>query len=1249
MTTLLKDLIHIPEQVHKGDFVLRLSEGVDEPEKTLEPYVVTPQLETAFDEALGIVKNAVTSGSSKAAYLHGSFGSGKSHFMAVLYLLLRRDPHARAVPELASVIDHHDEWLQEKKFLLVPYHLIGAKNLESALLGGYAAHVRREHPEAPVPAVFLTGKLFDDAEKLRQKFGDEAFFQKLRGAGENAWGDLGGWTAETYEAARDAPDLASFDRREDAPPASRDRQRLVQDLIESYFDSYGDVKSATGSGFVTLEQGLVEISRHARDLGYHGLVLFLDELILWLASHAADLEFLQREGQKLAKLVEAAGARRPIPIVSFVARQRDLKELVGEHVPGAEKEGFSDVLDWWEGRFDTVTLEDRNLPVIVEHRLLEPKNEAARVELDQAFESVQSQRGEVLEVLRGEEGSAEDFRRVYPFSPALVDTLVDVSSVLQRERTALKLLLHLLVSRRDELTVGDLVPVGDLWDVLASGDEPFSPEMKRQFRAAKNLWKANLRPLLEREHGLAPGVRPPEGTPGARALRNDERLLKTLLLAALAPGARPLEGLTPARLAALNHGTIQTPIPGREAQTALTKLKNWAADVGQIQVGEGENPVISVQLTEVDWQGVIDRARHEDNQGNRRALVKELLFEALDVEGGDQLFRTLERQWRGTEREVDVEFGNVREVADETLAAREGRWKLVVDYPFDPGGTPADDLERLERYPEDARTVCWLPAFFSAATQQDLGQLVILDHLLKGERFEKYAGHLPLVDRQAARPILENQRTQLRQRIERALEGAFGVRQVKDGVLDPAHHPGSHFHSLQPGFTPRPPVGPTLGKARDELADQMLAWQFPAHPRFAEKVTRRNLDKVYGEVVRAIEDPDQRIRVEDRSLRKLMAGIADPLKLGEMHEAHFILREHWITHLERVAAAAAKDDAPLTVGRLRQSLDEPEPMGLPPQVADLVIRVFAARTNRTFEREHGPYAVEGRREMPADVVLVAQEVPAEEDWRRALERAGAIFGITLLSQVETASNVSELAEKVRAAAEERRPAAEALVESLERRAREMGAGGEENRRLQTARAARELLARILTTGEAKTRLEALARAELPAEPKVVGRSLRSAAEVTEALERAHWQIFESCWSRAGEEETAAKNREKTRKILRADELAMPLARALDEALAEAARILSTRAPAKGPTAPDSEPEIETEPETPDRTTDLPGPDRSGVTATVSAGDEHGLDAAAAGVLLARLEEEIGEAPGRRLDLRWTLHRGPDEAPEDDGG
>ena len=94
------------------------------------------------------------------------------------------------------------------------------------------------------------------------------------------------------------------------------------------------------------------------------------------------------------------------------------------------------------------------------------------------------------------------FRRVYPFSPALVQTLIAVSGMLQRERTAIKIMTQLLVEQRETLRVGDLVPVGDLFDVIADGEEAFSQEMAIHFGNAKRHgivqqvgWKFFLQPV----------------------------------------------------------------------------------------------------------------------------------------------------------------------------------------------------------------------------------------------------------------------------------------------------------------------------------------------------------------------------------------------------------------------------------------------------------------------------------------------------------------------------------------------------------------------------------------------------------------------------------------------------------------------------------------------------------------------------------------------------------------------------------
>ncbi len=56
---LISDILDLPDKVRKGDFVLNLSKGVTEPEKTLAQYVVTPQLVASFDDALGFIRSAV--------------------------------------------------------------------------------------------------------------------------------------------------------------------------------------------------------------------------------------------------------------------------------------------------------------------------------------------------------------------------------------------------------------------------------------------------------------------------------------------------------------------------------------------------------------------------------------------------------------------------------------------------------------------------------------------------------------------------------------------------------------------------------------------------------------------------------------------------------------------------------------------------------------------------------------------------------------------------------------------------------------------------------------------------------------------------------------------------------------------------------------------------------------------------------------------------------------------------------------
>jgi len=1148
---LLKDLINIPERVHQGDFVLQLSKGVTEPEQTLRDYVVTPQLVDAFSNALGFIQQAVQTGGSKAAYLHGSFGSGKSHFMAVLNLLLAGNTQARSIPELADVVARHS-WTHGRKFLLVPYHMIGARDMESAILGQYAEYVRKKHPQAPVPGFYLAEGLFKDARELRARMGDEPFFAQLNkgaaGGSEGGWGEFdSGWTAASFEAAMLEP------------PNGEERSRLVGDLITHYFSAYRSL-AGSGESFVSLDNGMSIMSRHAQALGYDAVILFLDELVLWLASHAADVNFVSREGTKLVKLVEATNADRPVPLISFVARQRDLRDLVGENLAGSVQLQFSDVLKHWEARFHRITLEDRNLPAIAEKRVLRPLDEAARQTMQATFDDVMKMRKDVLDTLLTSTADREMFRKVYPFSPALVQTLIAVSSALQRERTALKLMLQLLVDRRADLELGQLIPVGDLYDAIADGDEPFSEGMRLHFDNAKRLHNQRLLPMLERQHGVTwEAIKLGQADPtAAKNLRNDARLLKTLLLGALVPEVESLKGLTAQRLAALNHGTFRSPIPGREAQDVLRKCRDWASEIGEIKITEDQNPVISIQVTGVDIEPILRAAEANDNAGNRRKRIRETLFEQLSIQDDGGLFTTYEFLWRGTRRDVEVLYENVREMTDDRLRGRSGAWSVVLDFPFDDANFgPADDLARLGTYRGgDTQTLVWLPSFLSNKALTDLGRLVVLDYILQGERFDNYATHLSFVDRVQAKALARNQFEQLRHKLKSQLEVAYGISTEPRDAVSNLLTADQQFRSLDSTLSPRPPVGADFRSAFESLLGQLFAHQFPAHPEFDTEIKASVIKKVWPEVQKAIESPGQRGFVQDASTRKLVRAVVNPCQLGQMGETHLLIEPHWQSRFAQ--SHAREGGGPITVAKLRRWIDTPAPMGLPIELQNLLILAYAASTNRRFTLRGGP--IEPTIDSLSDELELREQVlPIPTDWDTALLRAAGLFGLTL-AQTLNAANVGRLIDEVKQAANSKREAVGRLVAQLRDRAGRYGAGTA-GARQQSAESAQALLATVTQAAEVDV-VSALASATLNTSDAAVSRTLGQAQACADALTNGNWQLFDVIRDLGDHRrDAAAAIMTRLVEVLAADEHVVPLKSRLSELERDAMQLLATATPA----------------------------------------------------------------------------------------
>jgi hypothetical protein len=1288
---LLRDVIDIKESISTSDFVLSLAEATtpEGAEHALKDYVVTERLLDNFDEALALIKSALDGHRSKAAYLHGSFGSGKSHFMAVLYALLSGHPAARARTEFDPVLTKH-EWLTTdgKKFLLVPYHMLGAKALEQRVLGGYVHHVKKLHPDAPTPQVYRTDSLFADIRAMRANMGDEAVIRGL-GTGvddddEDEWGEGFTWTPQLLDTALAAEENheagTPLNLRNPSTPAEL-RAKLVNDASTNLLPGFAKNAAEDEHGFISLDAGLSVIAEHAKSLGYDGLILFMDELILWLATLIHDQKFVAREASKITNFVEGGDARRAIPVVSFIARQRDLRELVGEEVSGAAESSIQDTLNLASGRFDKITLEDRNLPQIAHARLLKPKDAEAERLVDAAFEQTKRVGSQVWDTLLGSEkgttgADAESFRLTYPFSPAFMDTLVHISSALQRSRTGLKLMGQLLADHRNEIRLGQLIPVGDLYPVIAEGgDKPFTDSLKVVFEAADKLYKTKLRPYLLSSYDITEddveqylnrpdAITDPQRANRCRMFVGDNRLVCTLLLSALAPSVPALSELTIRRLGALNHGSVLAPIPGAEVGIIKNKVAEWAARFPEIkETGTDANPGVRLELSGVDVDSVIANAQVNDNPGNRVALARRLLSEELGVEHG-QLSDQLSFTWRGTARTAEIVFGNVAdedELPDHDLMPQEeGRWRIAIDLPFDEGEWgPVEDVNRIRRLRERqqgerSRTVAWLPAHLSAQRFADFRRLVVIDKALADEhRFDtQYAGHLNADNRSRAKGLLETQREALLKQVKGAFKQAYGLAQKQAADVVPDFD--DHLVALPDVDGLTLSFGQSLHDGIRHIAGKLLAHQYPAHPDLdpdgtGSAVKPADTKKVFTHVRAAAEARDGRVEVPAAD-RKLMQRIAGPLRLGQQKEAYFELSRYWADHFRQLASAQGVT-GDLSLITLTDWTDKPDPRGLPDFLARLVVAAFAEMDDRVWVR--GGTVLDPAPELSAikdHDALRSQPLPAESDWDTARQRFETIFG-QKAPALRRGRMVNQFARQIIDAARAQRDHAADLVHQLEAHASFLGLDQTaDTGRLALARRSLQLLDALTAeagkgAAGAKKTVEALASFDLgETSADRYGTSIKQARSVAEAVASAPWSTLELAAGLGPEGEALLDSlRNVARDDQRTADLRDALTRTQREVVALVKRSQAAATPPPAPVAPQptagdlsldtptSDPRI---PYTPQET---PTPASSAGSGTArTSGGRRTTAARAAADLQAELAELATRHPEATIEITWKV-------------
>jgi hypothetical protein len=740
---------------------------------------------------------------------------------------------------------------------------------------------------------------------------------------------------------------------------------------------------------------------------------------------------------------------------------------------------------------------------------------------------------------------------------------VDVSGALQRQRTALKLMQQLLVAYRDTLPVGQLMPLGAIFDVLAAGgDRPFSDKLRDEFDQAKRFYERVREYLLQR-HGLT--EEQAASLPSRHAFRADDLIVKTLLLSALVPNVPALRSLTASRLAALNHGSIAAMIPGQDRAAVGKTLRELSGEFGEIRVSETSDPSVEITLLGVDTGEILQKVINVDDDAARRRRIKALLWEQFGITDRGEFVTTCPVLWRGTDRVAELIFGNVRDtdLADNQFEPEvPSAIRVVIDYPFDEGNHyPSDDRSRVQALQDRLNgpmTLVWLPSFLSRDRLTDLGDLVRISYVLeRRDRLEELTPYLAADDRHHARAQLEARKAALSSKLREALQRAYGLLSPDDADLGAIAE--DHIMALDPRLAIRPPAGLRLGDALPRICGQLFDHAYPKHPDFdpqgrRQVVRKAELSAVLGAVERAAQDKVGRLEVPTIDL-PVLRRIANPLQIATVGEV-LVLRDDWKLLIERRAAGEGPT-AELKAGDIRRWISDEQP-GLPALVSDLLIACFAVQSDRAWFRAGQPILSPpeiGR--ITPEMVLRRQELPSEEEFADAGERAGSVFGLGS-QPVRSARAVQAIAAELRSRAGSLLPAAETLVAELERHASTLGLPPD-SPRLVTAQATAELLNRLIGLADSTALLRALAASNLPRDNEVYRVNLASATELTSSLSRMRWEILDRLAAVAdgggAKAEPAASIRDQLTTAARHDERQVPLRAALDRAERDAINLL----------------------------------------------------------------------------------------------
>ncbi len=1004
MTVTITQAFDLParEDITALGFVVRLSE--EEDQKLVADYVITPKVAEELPAILKAMRHTFKARTDLGRFVHGSFGSGKSHFLSFLGLMLegKASSWAKDDPTIRALSGEHRPWLEDAKLLVVRLHMLTTTGGQGS---GFdravyeAANAALQHRgKAPFEFLNVEGVL-SEARREAELFGTQ-FWKRLEEAGIVG-------SRDEFEAM--------------AVGAADEREALARALLQ------WKGRDATTAGVdPSWAVGLRKLCEHVKAQGFGGLVLLVDEFLLWLREKSGP-EF-ERAINQLTVMVDHADGARAVPLFTFVARQRNIEEFFPDLV---EERQLHEHLGHHAKRFELTELEDVELRHVCRGRVLRRRPEY-EAEVSRVVDALAKDYEKILPSIL-QQADIGYLRDVYPFHPALIEMLIDVSSLMQRDRTALRLLYELLVIHNADLPLGKLLPVGRAFDAIFPRAGVEGSKRVEDLRAIHRTYYQRFSPAMDK---MLRDAEAAKGDFDATRRGVLDTIVKTALLAEVSPRLKGTGSMSIERLVRLNDAEVTGETDRSKFNRVYQDLLDLSRIVpGAIQLsGQGKDASVSVILQGVNFGEILDRARSRvmGQKNVRLRTFYKVLLPALRLKE-EKLGEKHDVEWRRTPRRGSVDVENIRELPNAAFKIRPGgEYRILIDYPWDePGYSVADDEQRaadVRKRDGTSLTACWLPRHFTQSELAFLDDLAALEELTGSAQEELIRDFGP------------NERAQI---VEQANNQAQNLRQSLQQKLGEVYRDHGRIVALTTGIEATVPAG-ELGEIIDRLARVLLDRQYPMHPAFGAKPEPETLRLLCDWLARAAEKQDQMEVFTDEEA-KVLRTLGDPLELVSMGQTRAQLRLD--TRYIKTVREEAKGESVLWDGIDRKLQ---ETYALTPIVRNFFLKLLSRLDSfRVVHAVHGDLVdVEIDSKSRTQVKLVRAPLLDLPEWSRARELGPALFkAMSAPSATRTLSEQDRFARELHACTAGRRGQLQGLHERL---VKDLGANGKRVEELKVA-------------------------------------------------------------------------------------------------------------------------------------------------------------------------------------------------------